>query len=74
MLPVVSLGDGYPINFDAVTIQNNLSRIAFLVLPNLGDRNVASLHVGVGYHVVGSVASDLRGIAINCILSNGVVD
>ena len=74
VLPVVSLGNSYPINLDAVTIQDNLSRIAFLVLPDLGDRDVASLHVGVSYHVVGSIASDLRGIAINCILSNGVVN
>ena len=43
VLPVVSLGDGYPINLDTITIQNNLSGIAFLVLPNLGDRNIASL-------------------------------
>ena len=74
VLPVVSLGDGYPINLDTITIQNNLSRVAFLVLPNLGDRNIASLHVGVGYYIVSSVASNLRGVAVNCILSNGVVD
>ena len=74
VLPVVSLGDGYPINLDTITIQNNLSGIAFLVLPNLGDRNVASLHVGVGYYIVSSVASNLGGVAVNRILSNGVVD
>ncbi len=32
--------------------------------PKPGDRNVVSLHMGVGYYIVSSVASNLGGVTI----------
>ncbi len=60
---IVSLGNGYLSTSTPSRYRTISSRAAFLVLPNLGDRDIASLHVvGVEfYYIVGSVASNLGG-------------